>query len=95
MNELTSRQEQVLDLIREQIADSGLPPTRAEICHAMGFRSPNAAEEHLRALARKGAIEQLDAARGERADLLRRMTGHALAGGAYWVEREMKRLGLW
>ena len=59
MNELTPRQEQILRLIREQIADSGLPPTRAEICHAMGFRSPNAAEEHLRALERKGAIEML------------------------------------
>jgi len=67
MNELTPRQEQILSLIREQIADSGLPPTRAEICHAMGFRSPNAAEEHLRALARKGAIEMLaGASRGIR-----------------------------
>jgi len=67
MHELTSRQEQILRLIREQIADSGLPPTRAEICHAMGFRSPNAAEEHLRALARKGAIEMLaGASRGIR-----------------------------
>lgn len=67
MNELTPRQEQILGLIREQIADSGLPPTRAEICHAMGFRSPNAAEEHLRALARKGAIEMLaGASRGIR-----------------------------
>ncbi len=67
MNELTPRQEQILGFIREQIADSGLPPTRAEICHAMGFRSPNAAEEHLRALARKGAIEMLaGASRGIR-----------------------------
>jgi len=67
MNELTPRQEQILRFIREQIADSGLPPTRAEICHAMGFRSPNAAEEHLRALARKGAIEMLaGASRGIR-----------------------------
>jgi len=67
MNELTPRQEQILSLIREQIADSGLPPTRVEICHAMGFRSPNAAEEHLRALARKGAIEmQAGASRGIR-----------------------------
>ena len=67
MNELTSRQEQILRLISEQIANSGLPPTRAEICRAMGFRSPNAAEEHLRALARKGAIEMLaGASRGIR-----------------------------
>lgn len=62
MDELTPRQEQILRLIREQVASSGLPPTRAEICHAMGFRSPNAAEEHLRALARKGAIEMLPGA---------------------------------
>lgn len=57
MDELTLRQEQILRLIREHLAGSGFPPTRAEICRAMGFRSPNAAEEHLRALARKGAIE--------------------------------------
>jgi repressor LexA len=67
MDELTPRQEQVLRLIREYLADSGFPPTRAEICRAMGFRSPNAAEEHLRALARKGAIEMLaGASRGIR-----------------------------
>lgn len=59
MRELTSRQERILRLIREHLANSGFPPTRAEICRAMGFRSPNAAEEHLRALARKGAIEML------------------------------------
>lgn len=57
MDELTPRQEQILRLIREHLAHSGFPPTRAEICRAMGFRSPNAAEEHLKALARKGAIE--------------------------------------
>lgn len=67
MDELTLRQQQILRLISEQVANSGLPPTRAEICRAMGFRSPNAAEEHLRALARKGAIEMLaGAARGIR-----------------------------
>lgn len=67
MNELTPRQEQILHLIREHLASSGFPPTRAEICRAMGFRSPNAAEEHLKALARKGAIEMLaGAARGIR-----------------------------
>ena len=57
MDELTPRQEQILRLIRNHLATSGYPPTRAEICRAMGFRSPNAAEEHLRALARKGAID--------------------------------------
>lgn len=67
MDTLTPRQEQILRMISEQVASSGLPPTRAEICRAMGFRSPNAAEEHLRALARKGAIEMLaGASRGIR-----------------------------
>lgn len=56
---LTPRQAQVLDLIRRHMARTGLPPTRQEIAAALGFRSPNAAEEHLRALARKGAIELL------------------------------------
>jgi repressor LexA len=57
MNELTPRQAQILQLIREHLSTRGFPPTRAEICRSMGFRSPNAAEEHLKALARKGAIE--------------------------------------
>jgi repressor LexA len=56
---LTPRQAQILDLIRRHMARTGLPPTRQEIAAALGFRSPNAAEEHLRALARKGAIELL------------------------------------
>ncbi len=55
--ELTRRQSEILDLIRRHIEKTGLPPTRAEICEALGFRSPNAAEEHLRALEGKGAIE--------------------------------------
>jgi repressor LexA len=54
---LTARQRQVLELVREHIEESGMPPTRAEIATALGFRSANAAEEHLRALARKGVIE--------------------------------------
>src|SRR5690554_2697365 len=53
---LTARQQQVLDLIRSEIHRSGFPPTRAEIAQALEFRSPNAAEDHLKALARKGAI---------------------------------------
>ena len=56
-NQLTDRQRQVLDLVQENIEESGMPPTRAEIATALGFRSANAAEEHLRALARKGFIE--------------------------------------
>ena len=59
MENLTSRQAQVLDLIKQYIADTGYPPTRADIARELGFRSPNAAEEHLKALARKGAIEMI------------------------------------
>jgi repressor LexA len=59
---LTVRQRQVLELVRERIEEAGMPPTRAEIATALGFRSANAAEEHLRALARKGAIELLPGA---------------------------------
>jgi repressor LexA len=57
MQKLTERQQQIFDLIRASIAQNGMPPTRAEIAQALGFRSPNAAEEHLKALARKGVIE--------------------------------------
>ncbi len=56
MSDLTPRQTQILRLIQDCIADSGMPPTRAEIARELGFRSANAAEEHLRALARKGVI---------------------------------------
>ena len=54
---LTPRQRQILELIRRQVDRTGFPPTRAEIADLLGFRSANAAEEHLRALARKGVIE--------------------------------------
>ena len=57
MNDLTPRQQEILDLIRDRIETRGAPPTRAEIARELGFRSANAAESHLRALARKGAIE--------------------------------------
>jgi repressor LexA len=57
MEKLTARQAQILQLIKDHIADTGYPPTRADIAKELGFRSPNAAEEHLKALARKGAIE--------------------------------------
>ena len=57
MIKLTARQEQILALIREAINKTGFPPTRAEIASELGFRSANAAEEHLQALARKGVIE--------------------------------------
>ena len=54
---LTARQQQVLDLVQSAIERTGAPPTRAEIATELGFRSANAAEEHLQALARKGVIE--------------------------------------
>jgi repressor LexA len=57
MLKLTARQEQILNLIKEAIDNTGFPPTRAEIARELGFKSANAAEEHLQALARKGAIE--------------------------------------
>ncbi|EHD23220.1 MULTISPECIES: transcriptional repressor LexA [Brenneria] len=62
MKALTARQQQVYDLIRDHLAQTGMPPTRAEIAQQLGFRSPNAAEEHLKALARKGVIEMVSGA---------------------------------
>ena len=62
MDTLTARQAQILKLIEEYTEHSGYPPTRSEICEAMGFKSPNAAEEHLRALARKGVIDMIPGA---------------------------------
>ena len=59
---LTPRQVEILRLIEAHVEDSGFPPTRAEICSAMGFSSPNAAETHLRALERKGVIEMTSGA---------------------------------
>jgi len=57
MDSLTDRQSEILRLIRELTESSGYPPTRAEIARSMGFRSVNAAEQHLRALERKGVLE--------------------------------------
>ncbi|MBV1882574.1 MAG: transcriptional repressor LexA [Pseudomonadales bacterium] len=62
MEKLTPRQNEVLELIRSSIVETGYPPTRMEIADELGFRSPNAAEEHLRALERKGAIEMVPGA---------------------------------
>jgi repressor LexA len=56
---LTNRQQQIYDLIQEKISETGMPPTRAEIAKFFGFKSANAAEEHLKALAKKGYIEML------------------------------------
>ncbi|MEW6414473.1 MAG: transcriptional repressor LexA [Pseudomonadota bacterium] len=57
MRELTPRQEEILNLIRERIETTGLPPTRAEIAERFGFSSPNAAEQHLKGLAKKGVLD--------------------------------------
>ncbi|REL25231.1 repressor LexA [Thalassotalea euphylliae] len=59
MKPLTARQSQIFELIKDKIADTGMPPTRAEIASFFGFKSANAAEEHLKALAKKGYIEML------------------------------------
>jgi len=57
MKPLTPRQQEILEIIRDHLEETGYPPTRAEIADVLGFRSPNAAEGHLKALARKGEIE--------------------------------------
>jgi repressor LexA len=62
MLDLTSRQQEILDLIKKHLDETGYPPTRAEIADALGFKSANAAEDHLRALAKKGAIEMIPGA---------------------------------
>jgi len=82
MSELTPRQQQILRFIQDSIGESGMPPTRAEIAHAFKFKSPNAAEEHLRAMARKGVLELVPgASRGiPLKDELREETGLPLIG---------------
>ena len=73
---LTARQQQILELIQSAITNTGAPPTRAEIANELGFKSANAAEEHLQALARKGVIELVSGtSRGIR---LRSDAGHHL-----------------
>ena len=78
MSDLTPRQQAVFQFIQDFVREHGLPPTRSEIASAMGYRSVNAAEEHLRALARKGVLEVLaGASRGIR---LRGGTGLPVVG---------------
>lgn len=82
MSDLTPRQTQVLRLIQDHLSESGMPPTRAEIAQALGFKSANAAEEHLRALQRKGVIDLIPgASRGiQLKDTLREQLGLPLIG---------------
>ena len=62
MLKLTKRQSEILSFLKTWIEDNGYPPTRAEIAKELGFKSPNAAEDHLKALARKGVIEMIPGA---------------------------------
>ena len=82
MRELTPRQNQILEMIQDFIDETGMPPTRAEIARELGFRSANAAEEHLRALQKKGVLELLPgASRGiQLKDSLREQMGLPLVG---------------
>lgn len=87
MRPLTARQQEILSLIKQHISDTGFPPTRVEIAKALGFKSPNAAEEHLKALARKGVIELTSgASRGIRLNM---MTDDTQQSGASAVQIAM------
>ncbi len=82
MRGLTSRQSEILVLIQDFIAEYGMPPTRAEIARELGFKSANAAEDHLRALQKKGMLELIPgASRGiQLKDSLREQMGLPLVG---------------
>ena len=82
MRQLTPRQKEILELIQSFIDEFGMPPTRAEIARELGFKSANAAEEHLRALQKKGVLELVPgASRGiQLKDSLREQLGLPLVG---------------
>lgn len=82
MDKLTPRQSQILHMIQEFMAEYGMPPTRAEIARELGFKSSNAAEEHLRALQKKGVLELVPGtSRGiQLKDSLREQLGLPLVG---------------
>ena len=92
MEPLTPQQAKVLQLVRDAIEAGGYPPTRAEICRAMGFSSPNAAEKHLRVLERKGAIEIDGSHRGIRlkADQGVPLIGRVAAGSPILAEANIQ-----
>ncbi len=96
MEGLTKRQQQVLDMIRNFIDEYDVPPTRVEIADAMGFRSANAAEDHLKALVRKEAIEIYPgASRGirlltEELDLGLPVVGRVAAGDPILAEESIE-----
>ena len=82
MRPLTPRQSQILEMVQDFIAETGMPPTRAEIARELGFKSANAAEEHLRALQKKGVLDLVPgASRGiQLKDSLREQIGLPLVG---------------
>ena len=82
MRQLTPRQTEILEMIQQFIAETGMPPTRAEIASELGFKSANAAEEHLRALQKKGVLDLVPgASRGiQLKDSLREQMGLPLVG---------------
>jgi repressor LexA len=92
--ELTPKQQKILDFVRKAIEKTGFPPTRAEIAKAFRFRSPNAAEDHLRTLERKGAIEITPgASRGIRLSegLGLPLIGRVAAGSPILAEEHVER----
>ena len=92
--ELTPKQQKILDFVRKAIEKTGFPPTRAEIAKAFRFRSPNAAEDHLRTLKRKGAIEITPgASRGIRLSegLGLPLIGRVAAGSPILAEEHVER----
>lgn len=95
MTTLTERQAEILAMIRDAIEETGMPPTRAEIAQSLGFRSANAAEEHLRALARKNVIELVPgASRGIRLveeDQGLPVVGKVAAGHPILAEQNIER----
>ena len=96
MKNLTKRQEEILNLIKTHILDYGFPPTRADIANALGFKSPNAAEQHLRAIEKKGFISILSgASRGivlnEEEDDVIPVIGLVAAGGPILAQENIEK----
>ena len=96
MKNLTKRQEEILNLIKSHIQDLGFPPTRADIAKSLGFKSPNAAEQHLRAIEKKGFISILSGA--SRGIILNETTnddipiiGLVAAGGPILAEENIEK----
>ena len=96
MKGLTDRQQEILDLIKSNLEDNGLPPTRADIARTLGFKSPNAAEQHLRAIEKKGFISILaGASRGiilnTEEDLGILVIGLVAAGGPILAQENIEK----